>query len=121
MEYKKKYPFLIKENILKNIFNNKKIYKIKHIIPMLSINSVYNINNIIKYNNKINKLLNINNIKYCCEYKIDGLAINLLYINGILYKASTRGDGYYGENVINNIKYINGIKKYLLFFKNIKK
>ena len=53
--------------------------------------------------------LKSNNIKFSVEPKLDGLAINLFYKNGILQIASTRGDGTTGENVTENIKTIKSI------------
>ncbi len=116
----KKYPLLKSKNSpTKNIyykFKNNFIKK-KHSIPMLSIKNFYSFKEIKKYLKRINKKYKINN--FCCELKIDGMAISLIYKNNLLYKSLTRGDGIYGENVIKNIKYINSIPKNIKLKKNI--
>ncbi len=109
---KKKYPKYknIKVNKKKYIFK-KKLKKNKHSIPMLSIKSIYSLKKIYKYINKI-KLL-YNKKKFCCELKIDGIAISLIYKNNYLNKSLTRGNGIYGENITSNIKEIKSIPKIL--------
>ncbi len=104
-----KYKKLTKFEKKINYILNNRFKKEKHIIPMLSIKSIYTFKNLNKYIKKINKKFNIN--KYCCELKIDGIAISLIYKKNKLYKSITRGNGKYGENVINNIKYIKSIPK----------
>ncbi|MFI4819187.1 MAG: NAD-dependent DNA ligase LigA [Enterobacterales bacterium] len=89
---------------------NNKLYKRKHKIPMLSLKNIFNESEFILFDKKICNILNTNkNIKYCCEPKIDGLAINISYINGKINYASTRGDGIIGEDVTKNIKNIKNI------------
>ncbi len=110
----KKYPFLKSKNspTKKIYYKFIKNFPIKkHNIPMLSIKNFYSFNKICKYINRIKKKHKIKN--FCCELKIDGMAISLIYKNNILYKSLTRGNGLYGENVIKNIKYINSIPKYI--------
>ena len=78
------------------------------------------INAILDFLKRINKFLNNPaeyKYKFLCEPKIDGLSLNLLYKNGILISAATRGDGFVGENVKKYCKYkrySTKIKKYFL-------
>ncbi|QJC38391.1 NAD-dependent DNA ligase LigA [Enterobacteriaceae endosymbiont of Donacia fulgens] len=90
-----------------------------HKIPMLSLNNVFNKNDLFKnFFFPINKL--INKLNFCCELKFDGIAINLLYKNGILISAATRGDGIIGENILKNVLKIKSIP-YMLKGKNFPK
>ena len=78
-----------------------KFTKIKHSKPMLSLNNGFNINDIEDFIERTCKYLNISldDIEFVCEPKIDGLSISLIYENGKLSQALTRGNGYEGEVV----------------------
>ena len=90
-----------------------KFTKIKHSKPMLSLNNGFNINDIEDFIERTRKYLNIScdDIEFVCEPKIDGLSISLLYENGELSQALTRGNGYEGELVTENILTIDNIPK----------
>lgn len=81
--------------------------------PIMHTYKMYSLRNIYNYQDMINWELNIKksfqDIEYICEYKYDGVAINLIYENGILIKAATRGNGMQGEDVTLNIKTISSI------------
>ncbi|QIE01827.1 NAD-dependent DNA ligase LigA [Buchnera aphidicola] len=84
--------------------------KIKHFSPMLSLENTFNIDGYLNFEKKIRKSLNTNQtISFCCELKIDGIAISIIYEKGILVRAVTRGDGFQGENITNNIRNIKSI------------
>ncbi|MFL2822216.1 MAG: NAD-dependent DNA ligase LigA [Alphaproteobacteria bacterium] len=93
-----------------------KFAKIKHSKPMLSLNNGFNMNDIDDFIKRTRKFLNIScdNIEFVCEPKIDGLSISLLYENGELRQALTRGNGYEGELVTENILTINNIPKKII-------
>ncbi len=80
-----------------------------HPSPMLSLDNVINKDEFLSFHNRIIKELDKNEITYIVEHKYDGLAIELIYKNGILSVGSTRGNGIQGENVTNNIKTIKSI------------
>ncbi|QCI26612.1 NAD-dependent DNA ligase LigA [Buchnera aphidicola (Thelaxes californica)] len=124
------YDNLIKELILlekktqdfKDISPTEKVgslmlenFKIKkHFVPMLSLDNIYNINELSNFEKKINKRFFLNKQhNFCCELKIDGVAISLLYKKGILIRALTRGDGVQGEDVTLNAFNIKNIPKIL--------
>ncbi|MCH8741438.1 NAD-dependent DNA ligase LigA [Patescibacteria group bacterium] len=89
-----------------------KFEKIRHPRPMLSFNDAFSENDVKDWLERIGKLLNEEEkkkIDFFCELKIDGLAIELTYKNGILKTGSTRGDGIIGEDVTQNLKTIEAI------------
>lgn len=78
--------------------------KISHDRPMLSLGDVFSYEELRQWANKITDIYN--NVEFCVEYKIDGLAMSLIYEDGVFQRAVTRGDGLVGEDVSNNIKTI---------------
>ncbi len=84
--------------------------KVKHEIPMLSLDNVYNEEELSDFIERINNRLNTTNDPlFCVEPKLDGLAISLLYQKGKLIRAATRGDGSIGEDVTLNVKTIQNV------------
>jgi DNA ligase (NAD+) len=82
-----------------------KFEKVKHSEPMLSLDNAFSYDELIEFDKRIRKLLDTDEaIEYTVEPKYDGLAIELTYKKGLLSRASTRGDGYTGEDVTRNIK-----------------
>lgn len=84
-----------------------KFEKVYHEKPMLSLPDVFNIEEIESFYNKI-KNAGISP-HFVCEQKIDGLSVSLVYKNGILVSAATRGDGTVGENITHNVKTIKNV------------
>jgi len=83
---------------------------IVHEMPMLSLDNAYNDDDVLAFNNRIqDRLKSTQDIKYVCEVKLDGLAISLLYRDGILVRGATRGDGTNGEDITQNVRTINSI------------
>ncbi|MEI7942359.1 MAG: NAD-dependent DNA ligase LigA, partial [Candidatus Riflemargulisbacteria bacterium] len=83
--------------------------KVTHQVPMLSLANSYSKQEIIDFDSRVTKSLlkevdELKELRYCCELKMDGLAVSLIYKDGLLYKAITRGDGKIGEDVTENIK-----------------
>ena len=89
--------------------------QVKHKVPMLSLDNVFNETELREFNQRIlQRLDRQEDIVYAAEPKLDGLAISLLYQKGILVQAGTRGDGTTGENVTQNIRTIHSIPLKLL-------
>jgi DNA ligase (NAD+) len=93
--------------------------KIQHKIPMLSLDNGFDIEDIENFFQKINNFLKSDydyNSFYdiCCELKIDGVSFSAIYENGIFSYAVTRGDGYFGEDITNNVLTISSLPKKLL-------
>jgi DNA ligase (NAD+) len=89
-----------------------KFEKVKHPTPMLSLNDAFSEEDLKDWFERNAKLLDkkdIEKIDYYCEPKLDGLAIELIYKDGILTVGSTRGDGVVGENVTQNLKTIESL------------
>jgi DNA ligase (NAD+) len=86
-----------------------KFNKIKHQVPMLSIEDVFNFQELESWQKRIQKLVPGSQLDYFAEVKMDGLAVSLIYENGLLNQAATRGDGKIGEDVTQNIKTIDAI------------
>jgi len=90
-----------------------------HAVPMLSLNNAFSPRNdetgafdhaeFLAFDERVCKELGVAQVEYAAEPKFDGLAVSLLYQNGILVQAATRGDGTTGENVTENIKTVRNI------------
>ncbi len=80
-----------------------------HKYPMLSLGNTYSKEELGDFDQRVAKGLGTNDYEYFCELKFDGVAISLLYENGILKQAVTRGDGEKGDDVTNNVKTIRSI------------
>lgn len=81
--------------------------KVNHKVPMFSISDVFNESEIIDFDEKIRK--EFPNVNYVCELKIDGLAVSLIYEDGIFKSAATRGNGTIGEDITHNVKTISSL------------
>jgi len=88
---------------------------ITHAVPMLSLDNVFEDGELREFNNRLQRLLNFSQqIEYIAEPKLDGLAVELVYENGVFTAGSTRGDGVVGEDITQNLKTIKSIPLRLL-------
>lgn len=86
-----------------------KFAAVQHRLPMLSLENASNEDEIRDFDQRVKKFLGLttdHRISYVCEPKMDGLAVELVYLKGVLTVASTRGDGVTGEDVTENIRTI---------------
>jgi DNA ligase (NAD+) len=83
--------------------------QITHLKPMLSLDNAFNDDEMSDFVRKLDERVGHIAPKYCCEPKLDGLAVSLLYVDGILLRAATRGDGLVGEDITTNVKTIKAI------------
>ena len=81
-----------------------KFEKVTHEKPMLSFDDIFNNDEIAAFDERIRKV--VSNPTYTLEPKMDGLSGSLIYKNGVLVRAATRGDGVTGENITLNVKTI---------------
>ncbi|MCC2637321.1 MAG: ligA [Moraxellaceae bacterium] len=93
---------------------------IRHEVPMLSLDNVFSADEFAEFDRRVRDrlgdmlgqggdLLGPPDIDYCCEPKLDGLAISLVYENGVLARAATRGDGLTGEDITHNVRTIKSV------------
>ena len=82
--------------------------KVTHEIQMFSLNDAFSKEDIYAFDERVQKLAGAP-VSYCCELKIDGLAISLKYQEGIFVQGATRGDGTVGENITENLKTVKSI------------
>ncbi|MBY0377760.1 MAG: NAD-dependent DNA ligase LigA [Gammaproteobacteria bacterium] len=87
----------------------KSLNSIHHHSPMLSIDNVFDSTALFAFSKRIQERLQLNEIVYCCEPKLDGLAVSLQYDEGKLVSAGTRGDGMTGEDITQNVRTIGEI------------
>jgi DNA ligase (NAD+) len=93
---------------------SKNFKKIKHKMPMLSLSNAFNEEDLLNFEKKIFNFLSMKNsieIEFSAEPKIDGISASLLYENGKFIQGLSRGDGYEGEDITENLKTINEIPK----------
>jgi len=79
---------------------------VRHRLPMLSLDNVYSVEEFEEFESRIRKLLPGRPIAYVAELKIDGLSVSILYRDGRLVQAVTRGDGIQGDDVTGNARTI---------------
>ena len=84
--------------------------QIRHEVPMLSLDNVFDEESFLAFNKRVqDRLKSTDALSYCCELKLDGLAVSILYENGVLIRAATRGDGTTGEDITSNVRTIRAI------------
>lgn len=105
-----KYPELKREDSPTNRVGGEaldKFNKVTHETPMLSFNDIFNEEEVIEFDERIRKT--VSKPTYTLEPKMDGLSGSLLYKNGVLVRAATRGDGVIGEDITVNVKTIKSV------------
>jgi len=105
----KEYPYLVMQSSPTQkvgSFSSTKFEKVVHETKMLSLQNAFNKNDL---DNFIKNVEEFNVNRFCVEPKIDGLSISLIYENGKLKRAITRGDGFVGEDVTENVMQIKSI------------
>ncbi|SFC28765.1 NAD-dependent DNA ligase LigA [Pseudoalteromonas denitrificans] len=84
--------------------------QVTHEVPMLSLDNAFNDDEFHAFDKRLqDRLKESHTFEFCCEPKLDGLAVSILYEDGILVRAATRGDGATGENITENVKTIRNI------------
>ena len=113
LDLEKKYPSLVVKESPSQRVGSKLLEgfkKVNHLIPMLSLDNAFSNSDLKEFQNRIQERLSSSGlVNYCCEPKLDGVAINLFYEDGKLEKAATRGDGKVGEDVTHNVRTLSTI------------
>ncbi|MDG2470748.1 MAG: NAD-dependent DNA ligase LigA [Pirellulaceae bacterium] len=83
--------------------------QVSHRVPMLSIENTYSLEELHKFGERVSELLDGDAIEWIVELKIDGVAASLIYENGVLTRALTRGNGAVGDDITHNIRTLQGV------------
>lgn len=83
--------------------------EVSHEVPMLSLGNAFSDDELAEFDRRCREGLGVEQIEYIAEPKLDGLAVSLLYENGLLVRGATRGDGATGEDVTRNVRTIGSI------------
>ncbi len=109
IELEKKYPDLVTPDSPTRRVGSPPLERfepVAHAVPMLSLDKAFGETEIREFHERVCRLLSVSDVDYDVEPKMDGVAVELVYERGILVVASTRGDGFTGEGVTENIKTI---------------
>ena len=87
--------------------------KVEHEVPLQSLQDIFSFDELDAFDERVKKTLEVDNIDYVVETKIDGLSVSLEYVKGIFVRGSTRGNGLVGEDITENLKTISHIPKIL--------
>lgn len=88
----------------------KEFDSVVHEVPMLSLDNAFSDDELLEFHRRTTERLKLAGpFSYVCEPKLDGVAVSLLYQNGILIRGATRGDGFTGEDITENVRTINSI------------
>ena len=123
LSLEEKFPELLSESSPTQRVGSKPLSgftKITHGSQMLSLDNAFSIKDLEDFDKRIKERLGLEeDVEYCCEPKLDGVAVNLFYKEGFLDKAATRGDGTIGEDITHNIKTLPSVPLELLRNKEV--
>src|SRR5436853_6361383 len=115
-ELEKKYPQFARENSPTRRVGGqplKQFAQITHRVPMLSLDNTYSVEELLEFYARITRLLPHEKIPVVIEPKVDGVAVSLLYENGEVRYAATRGDGAVGDDITPNVLTIRSLPRRL--------
>jgi len=88
-------------------------FKVKHDRVLLSLDSVLDVDDVLKFDSRLKRELELDQVQYAVEPKYDGLSVELVYEEGIFVRGSTRGDGVTGEDITVNLRTIRSLPLHL--------
>ena len=112
----KQFPELItKDSLTQKVGGHVKegFAQITHEVPLQSLQDVFSFEELIEFDLRVKKQLEVQDVNYVVETKIDGLSVALEYVNGEFIRGATRGNGLIGEDVTDNLKTIKNIRRKL--------
>jgi len=112
----KEFPeFIKKESLTQHVGGNVKegFEKVEHEVPLQSLQDIFDFDELYAFDERVKKSLEIENLQYVVETKIDGLSVSLEYVDGKFVRGATRGNGLVGEDVTENLKTVKNIPKEL--------
>ena len=112
----KEFPeFVTKESLTQHVGGTVKegFEKVEHEVPLQSLQDIFNFEDLYNFDERVRKTLGVDELKYDVETKIDGLSVSLEYVNGIFVRGATRGNGFVGEDITENLKTIKNIPQKL--------
>ena len=111
VKLEKEFPELVKPNSPSQRvggYVTKEFKQVKHKYPMLSLGNTYSEEELSDFDERVRKVVG-DDLEYVCELKYDGVAISLIYKDGLLHQAITRGDGTQGDDITVNARTIRSI------------
>ena len=81
----------------------------RHLVPMLSLDNTYDETEFFEFDQRLKKLFGLNELPYVVEPKIDGVAVSVTYVDGVLKSAVTRGNGIEGDVITQNLRHVNAL------------
>jgi len=112
----KEFPeFLSEESLTQHVGGTVKeeLNKVVHEVPLQSLQDIFEFSELYAFDERVKKSLNLKDLQYVVETKIDGLSVALEYVDGKFVRGATRGNGLVGEDVTENLKTIKSIPKVL--------
>ena len=85
-----------------------------HRLPMLSLDNAFNAEDLLDFDRRVRERLDGSTVRYACEPKLDGIAVSIVWQDGHIILAATRGDGRTGENITQNVRTIESVPLRLL-------
>ena len=83
--------------------------EVRHEVPMLSLDNAFDDDELSEFDRRVRERLELDELEYTAEPKLDGLAVSLLYEHGVLLRGATRGDGSTGEDITQNVRTIHSV------------
>jgi len=122
LELEKKYPQFVKPYSPTQRVGGqplKEFKTVQHKIPMLSIDNTYSSDELIEFDKRVKRMADVEKVDYVVELKYDGVAVSLIYEDGKFTLGASRGDGFRGDDITENLKTVKTLPLYIPYKKPI--